>query len=151
AMKFRKDNDELVALRIAEPDDELMIVSARGIIMRQSVNAISIQSRMATGVQLQRLDDDDAIAAVALVPHLDESENDMPSEEVAEAVADTVAEAQVVSDIDDGDVETVAGAETAEVVTDAVSEAVAETETIVTAEENSGSEHGSEPEGTEDD
>ncbi|MEO1445224.1 MAG: DNA topoisomerase (ATP-hydrolyzing) subunit A [Cyanobacteria bacterium J06635_11] len=147
AMKFRKDNDELVALRIAEPDDELMIVSARGIIMRQSVNAISIQSRMATGVQLQRLDDDDAIAAVALVPHLDESENDMPSEEVAEAVADTVAEAQVVSDIDDGDVETVAGAETAEVVTDAVSEAVAETETIVTAEENSDSE----PAGTEDD
>ncbi|EDX84523.1 DNA gyrase, A subunit [Synechococcus sp. PCC 7335] len=97
AMKFRKDGDELVALRIAGPDDELMIVSQRGIIMRQSVDAISVQSRMATGVQLQRLDSDDAIAAVALVPHLDESDNEMPSEDIASAVAETTAEAQVVS------------------------------------------------------
>ncbi|MEL6601658.1 MAG: DNA gyrase subunit A [Cyanobacteria bacterium J06614_10] len=101
AMKFRKDGDELVALRIAGPEDELMIVSNRGIIMRQAVDAISIQSRMATGVQLQRLDDDDAIAAVALVPHLDESDNEMPSESVAEAIAETVAEAQVMADLDE--------------------------------------------------
>ncbi|MEL6472406.1 MAG: hypothetical protein AAFQ74_22005, partial [Cyanobacteria bacterium J06623_4] len=60
-----------------------------------------IQSRMATGVQLQRLDDDDAIAAVALVPHLDESDNEMPSESVAEAIAETVAEAQVIADLDE--------------------------------------------------
>ncbi len=102
AMKFRKKDDELVALRIASPEDELMIVSNRGIIMRQAIDAISVQSRMATGVQLQRLDSDDAIAAVALVPHLDESENDMPSEVVAEAVADVVAEAQLVSDLEEG-------------------------------------------------
>ena len=106
AMKFRKKNDELVALRIAGPEDELMIVSNRGIIMRQAVDAISVQSRMATGVQLQRLDDEDAIAAVALVPHLDESENQMPTEEVAEevaeVVAEAVAEAQVISDLEEG-------------------------------------------------
>ena len=89
-----------MALRIAELEDELMIVSSRGIIMRQSIDAISIQSRMATGVQLQRLDDDDAIAAVALVPHLEEEE-ELPSEEVAEAIADTVAEAEVVITLDE--------------------------------------------------
>ncbi|NJM98809.1 MAG: DNA topoisomerase (ATP-hydrolyzing) subunit A [Phormidesmis sp. RL_2_1] len=101
AMKFRKDNDELVALRIASAADELMIVSQRGIIMRQVIDAISIQSRMATGVQLQRLDADDAIAAVALVPHLEEEENDMiPSEEAAEAVAETIAETQVIATIE---------------------------------------------------
>ncbi|MEO0489210.1 MAG: hypothetical protein AAFZ49_06560, partial [Cyanobacteria bacterium J06659_2] len=38
------------------------------------VNAISIQSRMATGVQVQRLDDDDAIAAVAIVPTIEEED-----------------------------------------------------------------------------
>ena len=103
AIKFRKDADELVALRIAGPEDELRIVSQRGIIMRQAVDAISVQSRMATGVQLQRLDDDDAIAAVALVPHLDESENEMPSEDVAEAVAEVVAEAQVITTLDAAD------------------------------------------------
>ena len=130
AIKFRTDGDELVALRIAEPDDELMIVSARGVIMRQSVNAISIQSRMATGVQLQRLDDDDAIAAVALVPHLDEDENAMPSEEVAEAIADTMAEAEIVEELDESDVEVPTA------VSEAVDEAVSETEAIATAREN---------------
>ena len=130
AIKFRSDDDELVALRIAEPDDELMIVSARGVIMRQSVNAISIQSRMATGVQLQRLDSDDAIAAVALVPHLDEDENALPSEEVAEAIADTIAEAEIVEELDENDVEVPT------VVSESVEEAVAETEAIATAEEN---------------
>ncbi|MGC1525843.1 MAG: DNA topoisomerase (ATP-hydrolyzing) subunit A [Phormidesmis sp.] len=110
SMKFRKKDDELVALRIAAPDDELMIVSNRGIIMRQAIDAISVQSRMATGVQLQRLDSDDAIAAVALVPHLDESENEMPSDDdvsednvaevVVEAVAEAVAETQFISTLE---------------------------------------------------
>jgi DNA gyrase subunit A len=45
-----------------------MLITNRGIIIRQRVNDISIQSRPATGVRLQRLDDEDAIAAVALVP-----------------------------------------------------------------------------------
>ncbi len=101
AMKFRKNDDELVALRIASADDELMIVSQRGIIMRQAIGAISIQSRMATGVQLQRLDSDDEIAAVALVPHLEEEEDDLPSEEAAETVAEIVAETQVVTALEE--------------------------------------------------
>lgn len=66
--KSRRTNDKLAALRIVNGEDELMIVTSRGIIIRQSVNAISIQSRSATGVRVQRLDEDDAIAAVALVP-----------------------------------------------------------------------------------
>ena len=134
AIKFRTDADELVALRIAEPDDELMIVSARGVIMRQSVNAISIQSRMATGVQLQRLDSDDEIAAVALVPHLDEDENALPSEEVAEAVAETMAEAEIIEELDENDIEVPT------VVSEAVDDAVSEVEAIATAQENTGEE-----------
>ncbi|MGI8500446.1 MAG: DNA gyrase C-terminal beta-propeller domain-containing protein, partial [Hassallia sp.] len=35
---------------------------------RQATNAISIQSRSATGVRVQRLDEDDAITGVAIVP-----------------------------------------------------------------------------------
>ena len=68
AIKFRKDDDALAALLIVNEGDELMLVTNRGIIIRQRVNDISIQSRPATGVRLQKLDDDDAIAAVALVP-----------------------------------------------------------------------------------
>jgi DNA gyrase subunit A len=60
--------DQLAALRIVNEGEELMMITSRGIIIRQAINAISPQSRMATGVRVQRLDEDDAIAAVALVP-----------------------------------------------------------------------------------
>ncbi len=75
--KSRKSKDELAALRIVNEDDELMMITSRGIIIRQAVNAISIQSRGATGVRVQRLDEDDAIAAVALVPPLPEEAGDL--------------------------------------------------------------------------
>ncbi|MGB5897383.1 MAG: DNA topoisomerase (ATP-hydrolyzing) subunit A [Geitlerinemataceae cyanobacterium] len=70
ATKFKSHskNDRLAGLHVVNEEDELMLVTSRGIIIRQAVNAISPQSRSATGVRVQRLDKDDAIAAVALVP-----------------------------------------------------------------------------------
>lgn len=68
ATKFRLPKDTIAALRVVNEGDELMMVTSRGIIIRQAIRAISPQSRMATGVRVQRLDEDDAIAAVALVP-----------------------------------------------------------------------------------
>jgi DNA gyrase subunit A len=74
AIKFKSQDDRLVAIDIVNPEDELMIVTNRGIMIRQAVKAISLQSRNATGVRVQRLDKDDAIAAVAPVPPLEEGE-----------------------------------------------------------------------------
>lgn len=68
AIKFKTTEDCLAAIDVVNQDDELMIVTNRGIIIRQAVDAISPQSRHATGVRVQKLDGDDAIAAVALVP-----------------------------------------------------------------------------------
>ncbi len=70
ATKFkpRKLKDQLAAIGIVNEDDELMMVTSRGIIIRQAVSAIPPYSRSATGVRVQRLDEEDAIAAVALVP-----------------------------------------------------------------------------------
>jgi DNA gyrase subunit A len=80
--KNRKTKDKLATLRIVNnDDDEIMMVTNRGIIIRQAVNAISTQSRSATGVRVQRLDEDDAITAVAIVP--------------PDAAADTVSDAEV--------------------------------------------------------
>lgn len=66
--KSKTNADSLAALRVVNLDDELMIVTSRGIIIRQAVNVISSQSRLATGVRLQRLDEDDAIVTAAIVP-----------------------------------------------------------------------------------
>ncbi|GAB1540416.1 hypothetical protein NUACC21_30850 [Scytonema sp. NUACC21] len=67
--KNRKIKDQLATLHIVNNDDaEIMMVTSRGIIIRQAVDAISIQSRSATGVRVQRLDEDDVITGVAIVP-----------------------------------------------------------------------------------
>lgn len=85
AIKFKSKTDRLASLHIVNEEDELMLVSNRGIIIRQAVNAISLQSRMATGVRVQRLDPDDAIAAVAPIPPAPEGDEG----EDAEIGADT--------------------------------------------------------------
>lgn len=83
--KSKKAKDRVAALRIVNETDELMIITNRGIIIRQAVSAISTQSRTATGVRVQRLDDDDSIVAVALVPPAgEESIEDSESEEATE-------------------------------------------------------------------
>ncbi|MDR7921079.1 DNA gyrase subunit A [Thermosynechococcus sp. HY213] len=66
--KAKSNEDQLAALRIVNAEDELMIVTSRGIIIRQKVMDISSQSRSATGVRLQRLDEDDVIVTAAVLP-----------------------------------------------------------------------------------
>ncbi|PSP24335.1 MAG: DNA gyrase subunit A [Cyanobacteria bacterium SW_8_48_13] len=84
ATKFRGKKDQLSALIVVTPEDELMLVTNRGIIIRQAADAIPTQSRNATGVRVQRLNEDDAIAAVAVVP---------PSAQAEEALGEELEEA----------------------------------------------------------
>jgi DNA gyrase subunit A len=81
AIRFRKAKEELVALHIVNGDDEFMIITTRGIIVRCDVNAVSLQSRNASGVRVQKLDSDDAIAGIALVPPAGEEEESAMTEE----------------------------------------------------------------------
>lgn len=71
ATKFKSRpgrGDQVASLRIVNAEDELMLVTSRGIIIRQSIAAISSQSRAATGVRVQRLDEEDSIVGVTVVP-----------------------------------------------------------------------------------
>lgn len=88
AIKFKSKTDCLASLHVVNAEDELMIVSNRGIIIRQAVDAISLQSRAATGVRVQRLDSEDAIAAVALVPPAPETEEEEGEEEAVEVISE---------------------------------------------------------------
>ncbi|MDX1976926.1 MAG: DNA gyrase subunit A [Pseudanabaenaceae cyanobacterium bins.68] len=76
ATKFKANDDQMCALRLVQTNDELMLITMRGIVMRQTSAAIACQSRNAKGVRLQKLDSDDAIVAVTVLP---------PSLEIAEA------------------------------------------------------------------
>ncbi|WP_298977606.1 DNA gyrase subunit A [uncultured Thermosynechococcus sp.] len=66
--KAKGNSDQLATLRIVNAEDELMIVTSRGIVIRQKVMDISSRSRSATGVRLQRLDEEDVIVTAAVLP-----------------------------------------------------------------------------------
>ncbi|MBW4516923.1 MAG: DNA gyrase subunit A [Timaviella obliquedivisa GSE-PSE-MK23-08B] len=91
AIKFRKKGDQLAAMQVVGEEDEIILVTSRGIIIRQAVKAISRQSRAATGVRVQRLDEDDAIVAVALVPSSGEGAEE-ETVELTEAAEETMAD-----------------------------------------------------------
>ena len=69
AIKFRIINDVLVCLRVLGEGEELLLVTEKGVIVRTNADKISQQSRAATGVKLQRLDEGDHLSEVVLVPH----------------------------------------------------------------------------------
>ena len=69
AIKFRLKDDVLVCLKVLGKGEELLLVTEKGVIVRTNADKISQQSRAATGVKLQRLDDGDHLSEVVLVPH----------------------------------------------------------------------------------
>ena len=87
-IKFRRDGDALVGLCVMGTEEELLLVSERGVIVRLQSDAIPQQSRAATGVRLQRLDKGDRLAEVVLVPpEAEADEEPADSAEAAEAEA----------------------------------------------------------------
>ncbi len=79
AIKFRIKDDELVCLKVLGKGEELLFVTDKGVIVRTNADKISQQSRAATGVKLQRLDEGDHLSEVVLVPHEQTEEIDQLS------------------------------------------------------------------------
>jgi DNA gyrase subunit A len=76
AMKFKKADDRLLALSPGTDDEELLLITQKGTIVRQLLSRISEQGRAATGVKLQRLDSNDLVASAVIVPKTEESDDD---------------------------------------------------------------------------
>tara|TARA_Y100001968_G_scaffold331671_1_gene387096 strand:- start:29393 stop:32017 length:2625 start_codon:yes stop_codon:yes gene_type:complete len=87
AIKFRVDNDKLVGLKVMGQGEELIFVSEKGVIVRTNADKIPQQSRAATGVRLQRLDEGDFLTEVVLVPKAS-IESELPIEENQEDTDD---------------------------------------------------------------
>jgi DNA gyrase subunit A len=88
-MKFRRDGDVLVGLKVLGAGEELLLVSEKGVIVRMQADAVPQQSRAATGVRLQRLDSGDRLSEVVLVPPAAEEEE--PAEGLDPAAAEAPA------------------------------------------------------------
>ncbi len=76
ATKFKSSQSRLVDLSIVKENDEIMVVTANGVVTRVSASDISRQGRPATGVRVQTLDGDDTVVSVNKVINTDEGEKD---------------------------------------------------------------------------
>ena len=86
ATKFKSTMSRLVALTIVEESDEVMLVTANGIVTRLKANSISQQGRPATGVRAQNLVDNDTVVSVDKIVHPTKSD-DTPAEPAQPAEA----------------------------------------------------------------
>ena len=68
ALKVNSKTGNLVGILGATKDCEVLTVSEKGQAVRLSVDSIANQGRASSGVRIARLDEDDRIASVALIP-----------------------------------------------------------------------------------
>ncbi|WP_105483622.1 DNA gyrase subunit A [Abditibacterium utsteinense] len=71
-LKVTEKTGELISLLSVKDDDELMLITKNGIIIRQKINTIRETGRIAQGVKLINLDNGDMVAAVAKLLHEEE-------------------------------------------------------------------------------
>lgn len=76
AMKTTNKTGKLIALLTLKEDDEIIVMTSHGIIIRQGVKGIRVIGRNTQGVKLIRLDEGDIIADVTVIPANDDETND---------------------------------------------------------------------------
>ncbi|GED55325.1 MULTISPECIES: DNA gyrase subunit A [Brevibacillus] len=64
----------VVGLKVVEPEEDLMIITTSGIIIRTEMKGISVMGRYTQGVKLIRLSENEQVGSVAKVPPSDDDE-----------------------------------------------------------------------------
>jgi len=88
ATKFKTSQSRLVALTIVKENEEIMVVTANGVVTRIKAGDISRQGRPATGVKIQNLQDNDTVMTVNKIAVTDD--DDYIDKAVKNAIEETV-------------------------------------------------------------
>jgi DNA gyrase subunit A len=64
ALQISERNGRMVGALLVKPDDEIMLISSGGTLVRTPVGEISIQGRNTQGVRLIRLDEGDRLVGL---------------------------------------------------------------------------------------
>ncbi len=75
-IRLTEQRGEVAGAMVVLPEDEVMAVSAEGVLIRLKVQEISLQGRLTRGVTLMRLASEDTVSAVARVVARDQEEPD---------------------------------------------------------------------------
>jgi DNA gyrase subunit A len=73
-MKLTKKHGLIVGIKVVSESDELMVITAEGVIIRTKVRDISETGRDTQGVKIMKPDNDDRIVALARVVGEDKDE-----------------------------------------------------------------------------
>ena len=87
ALNVTAKNGNIVAFKITTTNEDLMIITDNGIVIRMPLEQVSSTGRVAQGVKLINLKDNQKVSTVAIINHEDESEevsNEANIEENAE-------------------------------------------------------------------
>ena len=66
-MKVTEKTGDVVALKVVHPDQELMLITTEGVVIRTDVDAVSVISRNTQGIKIMKTREDDKVAALATV------------------------------------------------------------------------------------
>ncbi|MBR4452472.1 MAG: hypothetical protein IKS39_11610, partial [Clostridia bacterium] len=81
----------VISVQSVNPDDDLMLITLNGVIIRIPVDSLSVQGKYATGTKVIRLDEGDKIISAISVAReeAEETEGEDAPEETAEAGENT--------------------------------------------------------------
>ena len=80
----------VAGVKVVDPQDDIILISLEGIIIRMHVEDINVQSRYAGGVRVMRLGETDRVVTVARTPR-EEEEPDAAEDDSMEQAPDTTA------------------------------------------------------------
>jgi DNA gyrase subunit A len=90
-MKVNERNGKVVVSLLANRDEQVMIITSRGKVIRTPLSGISVLGRNTMGVRIMRLRDDERV--VAATPVVESSDKDVEPDEMLVTMADQLAAA----------------------------------------------------------
>ncbi|GIP40655.1 DNA gyrase subunit A [Paenibacillus sp. J31TS4] len=88
-LNLTSKNGEVVGLKVVREDQDLMIITAHGTIIRMNMSGVSSMGRNTQGVRLINIKEEDVVATVASVQKNDDAENIDGEELLAEEPLET--------------------------------------------------------------
>lgn len=74
-------NGQLVSLRAVNGDEDLMIITDEGVVIRISLSDVAVYGRNAQGVKLINIDENKSVATIAIVDHEEETDEELQEDE----------------------------------------------------------------------
>lgn len=104
-----EEKGAVIGIRTLGPDDDVILISADGVIIRIRANDLRVMGRTASGVRVMRLGENDRVVTFSRTPHDDEEKTDevesVSEEEVEASLKEDAEEVIVDEPVDDDDTE----------------------------------------------